>query len=118
MIYFIQVFIIVCQNVVVVNIISLTLTKLITKQFILLVGYHSKTIQQKTPTQQNGGICFRTETAITDIDKAKAFNKQFMNITLYNTNKINRHIDHTIKNLPTKELRLIITQVQLVISNT
>ena len=39
------------------------LTKLITKK--------------NPPTQQNRNICFRTKITITDIDKAKAFNKQF-----------------------------------------
>ena len=32
---------------------------------------------KKPPTQQNRSICFHTKIAITDIDKAKAFNKQF-----------------------------------------
>ena len=40
-----------------------TLTKLITNK--------------KPPTQQNRTICFHTKIVITDIDKAKAFNKQF-----------------------------------------
>ena len=56
--------------------------------------------------------------AITDIDKAKAFNKQFTNVTPYSTKKINVHIDHTIKNLPIKEIQLTTTQVQLAISNS
>ena len=35
-------------------------------------------ITNKTPpTQQNRSICFQTKIAVTDIDKAKAFNKQF-----------------------------------------
>ena len=51
------------------------------------------------------------------MEKAKAFNKQFTNVTPYNTNKINRQTDHTIKNLPTEQLRLTTTQVQLAISN-
>ena len=58
------------------------------------------------------------KTAITDMDKAKPFNKQFTNITPYSTNLINRHIDHTIKTLPTKEIQLTTTQVQLAISNS
>ena len=32
---------------------------------------------KKPPTQQNRSICFQTKITITDIDKAKAFNKQF-----------------------------------------
>ena len=50
--------------------------------------------------------------------KAKAFNKQFTHVTPYSTNKINRHIDYTIKNLPTEEIRLTTIQVQLTISNS
>ena len=34
-------------------------------------------INKKPPTQQNRSICFHTKITITDIDKAKAFNKQF-----------------------------------------
>ena len=52
------------------------------------------------------------------MDKAKAFNKQFTNVTSYSRNKINWHIDHTIKNLLTEEIRLTTTQVQLAISNS
>ena len=38
----------------------------------------TKLFTNKTPpTQQNKSICFRTKIVITDIDKAKAFNKQF-----------------------------------------
>ena len=38
----------------------------------------TKLITNKTPpTQQNKSICFQTKIAITVIDKAKAFNKQF-----------------------------------------
>ena len=46
------------------------------------------------------------------------FNKQFINITSYSRNKINRHIDHTIKKLCTKEIQFSSTQVQLTISNS
>ena len=77
----------------------------------------AKLSNKKLPTQWNRSIHSRTKTAITDIDKAKAFNKQFTNITPYSTNKINRHIDHAIKNLPTEEIRFTTTQVQLAISN-
>ena len=66
-----------------------------------LWGTIAKLSNKKPPTQQNRSIRFGTKTAVTDIDKAKAFNKQFTNVTLYSTNKINRHIDHTIKNLTT-----------------
>ena len=67
-------------------------------------GTIAKLSNKKQPTQQNMSILFGTKTVITDIDKAKAFNKQFTNVTPYGTNKINRHIDHTIKNLPTEEI--------------
>ena len=40
-----------------------------------------------------------------DINKAKALNKQFTNFT-YNTEKINRLINHKIKDLPTDEILL------------
>ena len=73
---------------------------------------------KKQSTQQNRSIHFGTKTAITDIDEAKPFNKHFANFTLYSTNNINRHIDHTIKTFPTKEIRLTTTQVQLAISNS
>ena len=78
----------------------------------------TKLSNKKQPTQLNRSICFITKTTITDIDKAKAFNKQFTNITLYSTNKINRHIYHTIKTLPTEKIQLTIKQVQLTISNS
>ena len=48
----------------------------------------------------------------------ESVNKQFTNITPYSTNKINRHIDHTIKTLPIEEIQLTATQVQLAISNS
>ena len=83
-----------------------------------LSGTIAKLSNKKQLTQQNRNIRFGTKTVISDIDKAKAFNKQFTNITPYSTNKINRHIDHTIKNFPTKEIRLTTTQVQLAISNS
>ena len=73
---------------------------------------------KKPPTQQNRSICFGTKTVITDKDKVKAFNKQFTNVTLYSTNKINRHIDHIMKTLSTEEIRLTTTEVQLAISNS
>ena len=63
------------------------LTKLITNTIHLRVEHHSKTIKQKTLTQQNRSIRFGTKTAIPDIDKAKAFNKQSTNVTLYSTKK-------------------------------
>ena len=40
-----------------------------------------------------------------------------MNTTPYSTNKINKHIDHAIKILPTEEIQLTTTQVQLAMSN-
>ena len=40
-----------------------------------------------------------------------------MNVT-YRTDKINRHIDHKIKKLPTDEILLTATQVRLAISNS
>ena len=83
-----------------------------------LLGTIAKLSNKKQPIQQNKSICFRTKTAITDIDKVKPFNKQFTNVTPYSTNKINGQIDHTIKNLPTEEIQLITTQVQLAISNS
>ena len=46
-----------------------------------LWGTIAQLSNKKQPTQQNRSISFRTKTAITDIDKAKAFNKQFTNIT-------------------------------------
>ena len=69
-------------------------------------GTIAKLSNKKPPTQQNRSIRFQTKTAITATDKAKAFNKQFTHVTPYSTNKLNRHIDHTIKNLPTEEIRL------------
>ena len=69
-----------------------------------LWGTIAKLFNKKPPTQQDRSICFGIKTAITDIDKAKAFNKQFTNITPYSTNKINRHIDHIFKNLSTEEI--------------
>ena len=84
----------------------------------LLVCLSEKKFKKHWSTQQNRSIRFGSKTAITYINKAKAFNEQFSNITLYSTNKINRHIDHTIKALPTEEIQLITTQVQLAISNT
>ena len=83
-----------------------------------LWGTTAKLSDKKPPIQQNRNIHFGTKTAIIDIDKAKAFNKQFSSVTPYSTNKINRHIDHTIKNLPMQEIQLTITQVQLAISNS
>ena len=68
--------------------------------------------QQNYPTknhQHNRSICFRTKTAITDIDKAAAFNKQFTNVIPYSTNKITWYMDHTIKTLPTTLVQLAIT---------
>ena len=49
------------------------------------------------------------------MNKAKAFNKKFTNVT-YSTDKIYRHIDHTIKDLVTEEILLTTTQVRLTIS--
>ena len=69
-----------------------------------LVGHLSKTIQEKTPTQHNRCIRFGTKAATIDIDKAKALNKHFTNVTPYSTNKMKRHIDHTVKKLPTEEI--------------
>ena len=46
-----------------------------------LWGTIAKLPNKKTPTQQNRSIRFRTKTAITDIHKTKAFNKQFTNVT-------------------------------------
>ena len=66
----------------------------------------AKLSNKKPPTQQNRSICFGTN----DIDKAKALNKQFTNVTPYTISKTNRHINHTIKTLPTKEIRLTTTQ--------
>ena len=43
-------------------------------QSTLPVGHHSKTILQKTSTQQNRSICFGNKTTITNIDKEKAIN--------------------------------------------
>ena len=83
-----------------------------------LWGTIAKLSNEKLPTQQNRSICIETKTAITDIDKANAFNQQFTNATQYGTNKINSNSDHTIKNLPTKEIQLTTTQVQLAISNS
>ena len=57
-----------------------------------------KSINKKHPTQQKRSIHFGTKTAITNIDKAKAFNKQFTNITPESTNKINRCIDQRFPN--------------------
>ena len=51
------------------------------------------------------------------MNKAKAFNKQFINVT-FSTDKINRHIDHKIKNVPTEEILLSTTQVRLALSNS
>ena len=48
-----------------------------------LWGTITKLSKQKPPTKQSKSIRF--ETAITDIDKAKAFNKQFTNVTPYST---------------------------------
>ena len=76
----------------------------------------AKLFNKKMPTQQSRIIRFETKTAITDIDKAKAFYRPFTNVTPYSTNKINRHIDHTLKTLPTEKIRLTTTQVQLAIS--
>ena len=80
-------------------------------------GTIAKLSNKKPRAQQNRSIYFETKTVITDIDKATAFNKQFINITPYSTNKINGHIDHAIKNLPIEEIQLTTTQVQLAISN-
>ena len=46
-----------------------------------LWGTIAKLFNKKPPTQQNRSIIFKTISAITDIDKVKAFNKQFTNIT-------------------------------------
>ena len=83
-----------------------------------LWGTIAKLSNKKPPTQQNKSICFETKTAITDIDKAKAFNKLLTNVISCSTSKTNKHIDHTIKTLPTKEMQFTITQVQLAISNS
>ena len=83
-----------------------------------LWGTIAKLSNKKQPTQQNRSICFEIKTAITDIEKAKAFNKQFTNITLYSTSKIKRHVNHTIKTIRTEEIQLTTTQVQLAISNS
>ena len=83
-----------------------------------LWGTIAKLSNKKQPTQQSRSIRFGTKTAITDIDKAKAFDKKFANVTPYSTNKINRHINHTIKTLSTGEIRLTTTQVQLAILNS
>ena len=48
-----------------------------------LLGTIAQLSNKKQPTQQNRNIRFKTETAITDIDQAKAFNKQFTNVTPY-----------------------------------
>ena len=68
--------------------------------------------------QQNRSIYLEIKTAFTDIDQAKTFNKQFTHITPYSPSKINWYIDHRIKILPTKKIRLTITHMQLAISNS
>ena len=64
----------------------------------------AKLSKKELPAQQNRSIHFKIEKDITDIDKAKASNEQFMNVTLYSTDQINRHIDHSIKTLPTGKI--------------
>ena len=52
-----------------------------------LWGTIAKLSNKKQPTQQNRNIRFGTKTAITDIGKAKAFNRQFKNVIPYSTIK-------------------------------
>ena len=68
----------------------------------LPVSTIAKLSNQKPPLQQN---------------KSKAFNKQFTNVTC-SIDKINRHINHKIKNIYIKEILLTTTQVRLAISNS
>ena len=52
-----------------------------------LWGTMAKLSNKKQLAQQNRS--FGPKTAITDIEKAKAFSKQFTNVLPYSTNKIN-----------------------------
>jgi endonuclease/exonuclease/phosphatase family metal-dependent hydrolase len=58
---------------------------------------------KKTKTEINRNITFKKKEACKSKEKAEAFNKQFVNVTKYTTNKINRKIDKNIKNLPNTE---------------
>ena len=59
------------------------------------------TLQNKRPKQEpNRTISFNKTDKITAKSKAKAFNKQFVNITKHSSNKTNRKIDKKVKNLP------------------
>ena len=81
-------------------------------------GTIAKPFNKNPPTKQNRRIPFETKTTMAGIDKIKVLNKQFMNVTPYSTNKINRHIYHSMKALPTEKIRLTTTQMQLVISKS
>ena len=94
------------------------LTKLITNTIYTPCGTIAKLSNKKPPTQQSRSICFGTKTAITDIDEAKAFNKQFTNITPYSINKMNRHIRPYNQDPSHQEIQLTTTQVQLAILNS
>ena len=69
--------------------------------------FEKQKIPKKPATQQNRSIRFGTKTAITDMKKAKTFNKEFTNPTPYSSNKIKKLVDYTIKNFPKRCLLFI-----------
>jgi hypothetical protein len=76
-------------------------------------------LSNKRPQQPyNRTITFNDKLAITDKDKAKLFNKQFINSTIHKTNRINRQTDKKINKMTGDPIEITTNNTMTAIQQT
>ena len=77
-------------------------------------------LQNKSTKQdQKRSIVFNNKEKITTTNKVEAFNKQFVNVKIHCTNKINRKISKNVRNQPdSPEIKVTTIQIKEAIKDS